>query len=58
MKRVGIGFAPSDAATFVQQKSDYLLNTKGGEGAVREIAELLLATQGKLDVIHQEYWDA
>ena len=58
MKRVGIGFAPSDAASFVQEKSDYLLDTKGGRGAVREIAELLLATQGKLDAIHQEYWDA
>ena len=58
MKRCGIGFAPSDAASFVQQKSDYLLETKGGRGVVREIAELLLATQGKLDAIHQEYWDA
>lgn len=58
MKRVGIGFAPSDAASFVQEKSDYLLTTQGGKGAVREIAELLLATQGKLDAIHQEYWDA
>ena len=58
MKRVGIGFAPADAASFVREKADYLLQTNGGQGAVREIAELLLQTQGKLDDIHQEYWSA
>ena len=56
MKQVGIGFAPADAASFVREKADYLLQTDGGKGAVREIAELLLATQGKLDSIHEEYW--
>ena len=56
MKQVGIGFAPADAASFVREKADYLLQTDGGKGAVREIAELLLQIQGKLDQIHQEYW--
>lgn len=56
MRRVGIGFAPADAASFVRQKADYLLQTDGGKGAVREIAELLLETQGQLDQIYQEYW--
>ena len=56
MKRVGIGFAPADAASFVKAKADYLLQTEGGKGAVREIAELLLQVQDKLDDIHQEYW--
>ncbi len=56
MKRVGIGFAPADAASFVSEKADYLLQTAGGKGAVREIAELLLQAQGKLDALQQEYW--
>ena len=56
MRRCAIGFAPADASRFVTEKADYLLKTSGGQGAVREIAELLLQAQGKLDDIHQEYW--
>ena len=56
MRRCAIGFAPADAAKFVQEKADYPLTTAGGRGAVREIAEILLQAQGKLDEIHQEYW--
>jgi 3-deoxy-D-manno-octulosonate 8-phosphate phosphatase (KDO 8-P phosphatase) len=56
MRRCAIGFAPADAAQFVIEKADYTLTKNGGRGAVREVAELLLQAQGKLDDIHQEYW--
>lgn len=56
MKRCALSFAPVDASSFVVEKADYLLTTKGGRGAVREIAEILLTAQGKLESLHQEYW--
>lgn len=56
MKRCGISFAPFDAVDFVKEKTDYQLQTAAGRGAVREITEILLTAQGKLQKIHEEYW--
>jgi 3-deoxy-D-manno-octulosonate 8-phosphate phosphatase (KDO 8-P phosphatase) len=44
---VGFSAAPADAMPVVLQAVHYVCTKKGGEGAVREIAELLLATRGK-----------
>lgn len=41
MRMVGLSFAPSDAHTLVLQQASYVLQSKGGEGAVREFCELL-----------------
>jgi 3-deoxy-D-manno-octulosonate 8-phosphate phosphatase (KDO 8-P phosphatase) len=41
MERVGFSAAPSDAAAGVKRKVNLVLGTKGGEGCVRELAELL-----------------
>ncbi len=47
MKVVGVRACPSDAVPVIQLVSDYICAKSGGKGAVREFAELLLATQGR-----------
>jgi 3-deoxy-D-manno-octulosonate 8-phosphate phosphatase (KDO 8-P phosphatase) len=42
MRYAGISACPADAADEVKAYCDFVLNAKGGEGAVREFIELLL----------------
>lgn len=44
----GLGVAPFDAHPAVQQAADYVTTCRGGFGAVREIADLILLACGKL----------
>jgi 3-deoxy-D-manno-octulosonate 8-phosphate phosphatase (KDO 8-P phosphatase) len=48
--RVGLSFAPADAAEQVRARVHCVTKARGGEGAVREAVELLLKAQG--------HWDA
>lgn len=41
MRQVGFSAAPYDAAMAVKQEVNLVLGTKGGEGCVRELAEML-----------------
>lgn len=47
----GLGLAPADAYSVVQQRADLVLTSKGGEGVAREVADLILNAQ-------QRYQDA
>ena len=47
MKRVGFAVAVFNAIPEIKQHSHYITLREGGRGAVREVAELLLKTQGK-----------
>ena len=42
MKRVGFSAAPADGALDVRRIADYVCKSKGGEGVLREIADLIL----------------
>jgi YrbI family 3-deoxy-D-manno-octulosonate 8-phosphate phosphatase len=42
MKKVGVSVAVQDAVSEVKALADIVLTKKGGEGAVRELAELIL----------------
>lgn len=42
IKKVGFGAAVSDAMACVKDAADYIAYEKGGQGAVREIAEMIL----------------
>ena len=42
IKLVGLGCCPADAVTEVRNASDLVTKAKGGEGAVRELADRLL----------------
>lgn len=47
MKRVGFPVAVFNAALEIKQAAGYITLKEGGRGAVREIAELILKSQGK-----------
>jgi 3-deoxy-D-manno-octulosonate 8-phosphate phosphatase (KDO 8-P phosphatase) len=51
MKRVGLPVAVADAVQDVRDAAEYVTQARGGHGAVREVAELILKTQGKWDKI-------
>jgi 3-deoxy-D-manno-octulosonate 8-phosphate phosphatase (KDO 8-P phosphatase) len=46
-RKVGLSVAVVDACEDVKKVSDYVTDKKGGEGAVREVCEIILKTQGK-----------
>lgn len=43
----GYSFAVADAPNYIREQADYVLSHVGGKGAFREMAELILAAQGK-----------
>jgi 3-deoxy-D-manno-octulosonate 8-phosphate phosphatase (KDO 8-P phosphatase) len=47
MVRVGLAVAVADAAPEVRQAAHYVTRARGGEGAAREVVELILKAQGK-----------
>lgn len=47
LRAVGFSAAPADALPPVRKVVDYVCRAKGGEGAVREVAEMILAAQGR-----------
>lgn len=49
MTRVGFAVAVADADPFVVRHAHWQTRTAGGRGAVREVAEFILAAQGRLD---------
>ena len=51
MKRVGFAVAVADAVPEVRQAAHYVTQARGGYGAVRETAELILKAQGKWDAV-------
>lgn len=51
MKRVGFPVAVADAVAEVKQAAAYTTQARGGYGAVREVAELILKAQGKWQAI-------
>ncbi len=57
MNRVGLPCAVANAVDEVKQIAAYIAHKEGGRGAVREIAELILKTQGKWQTILAKYCD-
>ena len=55
MMKVGLPIAVQDAHWFVIKHADWVSQQKGGHGAVREICEMLLDSQGKLEVLLESY---
>ena len=46
LRVVGFSAAPANARDPVRNKVQYVCKAKGGEGAIREVADLILAAQG------------
>lgn len=49
MAEVGLSIAVADAHPLLPPRADYVTRIAGGRGAVREVCDLLLLAQGKLD---------
>jgi len=55
IRRVGLGVAVANAREFVVENAHCQTTAKGGHGAVRELAEMILQAQGKLDSTLSSY---
>ena len=55
MRRVGLAIATANARPEMKPIAHYVTQAPGGEGAVREVVELLLKAQGKWDGILKHY---
>jgi 3-deoxy-D-manno-octulosonate 8-phosphate phosphatase (KDO 8-P phosphatase) len=49
MQRVGLAVAVANAHPWVRERSHWRTRLAGGAGAVREVADLILAAQGRAD---------
>jgi 3-deoxy-D-manno-octulosonate 8-phosphate phosphatase (KDO 8-P phosphatase) len=55
MHRVGLAIAPANARAEVKAQAHYVTAAAGGSGAVREVVELILRSQGYWDEILRKY---
>lgn len=55
MRRVGFGIATANARPEVKSAAQYVTSARGGQGAVREVAELLLQAQGHWESLLRKY---
>ena len=47
---------PADATAGLRRRADGVLRRRGGDGALRELSEALLASQGQLEALHRHGW--
>lgn len=55
MTRVGLAVAVQDAHSFTKQHAHWITSSAGGHGAAREVCELLMEAQGKLQTELNKY---
>ena len=55
IRRVGLGMAVANAASFVREHAHGITEARGGEGAAREFCELILRAQGNLEDANAAY---
>lgn len=58
LRRCGLSFAPADAVPEVRQRVHRVLSRRGGEGAVREMVELVLRARGDWERLVEEFLNA
>src|SRR6478736_3371517 len=51
LRACGLSACPADTFDYIKTEVDIVTETKGGQGVVREISDLVLASQGILDKI-------
>lgn len=56
LTRVGLSATVSDAVDEVRAMADFVASKPGGRGAVRELVDLILKTQGKWDEVVRPYY--
>jgi 3-deoxy-D-manno-octulosonate 8-phosphate phosphatase (KDO 8-P phosphatase) len=55
MTQVGFSIAVQDANFAVKQYADWCTQTPGGQGAVREVCDLIMQVQGHFEAVLQDY---
>ena len=55
IKQVGLGVAVADAAEEVRRAADYTTSVSGGQGAMREVIELLLKNSNRWEAAIRKY---
>jgi 3-deoxy-D-manno-octulosonate 8-phosphate phosphatase (KDO 8-P phosphatase) len=55
LRRAGLAFAPANARPEVKRCAHHVTAAAGGDGALREIAEILLQAQGHWDGLLKKY---
>ena len=55
MRDVGLGITPANGSSTNAKQADWQTTNGGGQGAVREVAEMILDAQGKLQTILADY---
>jgi len=55
LRRAGLSATVADAPQAVRSRVDYVARANGGYGAVRELVEVILESQGKLDELVADY---
>jgi len=56
MSRVGLAFAVADAEPYVKKAAHMVTERKGGQGAVREVIDLLLKSNGGWEDVTAKYF--
>jgi 3-deoxy-D-manno-octulosonate 8-phosphate phosphatase (KDO 8-P phosphatase) len=51
LRTCGLSACPADAFEYIKKEVDIVTEKRGGQGVVREISDLVLASQGILDKI-------
>ena len=55
IRRVGLGISVANGHHYVARHARWVTQAGGGEGAVREVCEMIMAAQGKLDQTFDQY---
>ena len=55
LSRVGLSATPNDSMTYVAKEVHLVSKKRGGKGVIREVADLVLAAQGKMEDIIKKY---
>jgi 3-deoxy-D-manno-octulosonate 8-phosphate phosphatase (KDO 8-P phosphatase) len=58
LRYAGLGITVPNGYWLLQEHADYCTRSRGGDGAVREACDLILASQGKLDTALAPYLEA
>ncbi len=55
IKKVGLGITVANGSTTLKSAADWQTTKKGGDGAIREVAEMLLSCQDNLAHLLEQY---
>jgi 3-deoxy-D-manno-octulosonate 8-phosphate phosphatase (KDO 8-P phosphatase) len=55
LKRAGVAIAPANGVPEARARAHHVTRARGGQGAVREVCELILKAQGKWKPLIAEY---